>query len=133
MILQINTYYMKRTTTAIGIIVVTALFLAACGAGAKDKKGDTGDLKVKLEKLKKEKNALDADIRKLEDQIVKADPNAAQQVQKLVSVDTLRIQDFNHYIELQGKIGTDGMAYVSPTGQGGSVSIMDQQGVLPLS
>ena len=121
MILQINTYYMKRTTTAIGIIVVTALFLAACGAGAKDKKGDTGDLKVKLEKLKKEKNTLDADIRKLEDQIAKADPNAAQQVQKLVSVDTLRIQDFSHYIELQGKIGTEGMAYVSPTGQGGLV------------
>ena len=121
MILQINTNYMKRTTTAAGIIVVTALFLASCGAGAKDKKGDTGDLKAKLEKLKKEKNTLDADIRKLEDQLLKADPNAAAQVQKLVTVDTLRIQDFSHYIELQGKIDADGIAYVAPSGQGGQV------------
>ena len=118
---EINTFYMKRTITAAGIIVVATLFLASCGAGAKDEKGDTGDMKVKLEKLKKEKNALDADIRQLEEQIAKADPKAAQQVQKLVSVDTLRIQDFTHYIELQGKIDAEGMAYVAPSGQGGQI------------
>jgi membrane fusion protein, multidrug efflux system len=112
---------MKRISTASGIIVVTALFLASCGGGSKDKKGDTGDMKVKLEKLKKDKNKLDADIRKLEDDIAKADPKSAQQAQKLVSVDTLRIQDFTHYIELQGKIDAEGMAYVAPTGQGGLV------------
>ncbi len=121
MILQINTKYMKRTTTAAAIIVATTFFLASCGAGAKDKKGDIGDMKVKLEKLKKEKNSLDADIRKLEDQLAKADPKAAQQTQKLVSVDTLRIKDFTHFIELQGKIDAEGMAYVSPSGQGGQV------------
>jgi len=103
------------------MMITSAVVITGCGAGAKEKKGDIGDMKVKLEKLKKEKNALDADIRKLEDEIVKADPKAAQQLQKLVSVDTLRIKDFKHFIELQGKIGTDGMAYVSPTGQGGLV------------
>ncbi|MGZ5220045.1 MAG: efflux RND transporter periplasmic adaptor subunit, partial [Chitinophagaceae bacterium] len=41
--------------------------------------------------------------------------------QKLVSVDTLRIQDFTHFIELQGKIDADNVAYVSPSGQGGVV------------
>lgn len=121
MISLINKYKMKKTTSAVLLIAVTGLFFASCGAGAKDKKGGVGDLKVKLEKLKKEKSSLDADIRKLEDEIVKADPTAAQQVKKLVSVDTLRIQDFVHFIELQGKIGTDGVAYVSPTGQGGVV------------
>lgn len=95
--------------------------LTACGTGAKDKKGNVGDMKVKLEKLKKQKNNLDDDIRKLEDEITKADPSAAKQVQKLVSVDTLRIQDFSHYIELQGKIDADGIAYVAPSGQGGQV------------
>ncbi|MBL7730936.1 MAG: efflux RND transporter periplasmic adaptor subunit [Chitinophagaceae bacterium] len=99
----------------------TVALLAACGAGSKDKKGDVNDMRVKLEKLKKEKNSLDADIRKLEDQILKADPKAAAAVKKLVSVDTLRVQDFSHYIELQGRIGSDGIAYVSPTGQGGQV------------
>lgn len=105
----------------ISFAAIIAVSLVACGAGAKDKKGDTGDMKVKLEKLKKEKNALDEDIRQLEDQIVKADPTAASQVQKLVSIDTLRIQDFTHYIELQGKIDADGIAYVAPSGPGGQV------------
>ena len=119
---MININYMKRSTTALTLIAAAGFLLASCGgSSAKDKKGDTGDLKVKLEKLKKEKNTLDADIRKLEDQIQKADPTAASQVQKLVSVDTLRIQDFTHYIELQGKIDADGIAYVAPSGQGGQV------------
>jgi membrane fusion protein (multidrug efflux system) len=111
-----------RNILTISLTAILAVTLVACGgSGAKDKKGDLGDMKVKLEKLKKEKNKLDADIRKLEGDIAKADPKGAQQVQKLVSVDTIRVQDFNHYIELQGKIGTDGVAYVSPTGQGGQV------------
>jgi RND family efflux transporter MFP subunit len=105
----------------ISFIAVIAVSMTACGSGSKDKKGDTGDMKVKLEKLKKQKNELDADIRKLEDEIAKADPKSAKQAQKLVSVDTLRIQDFTHYIELQGKIDAEGMAYVAPTGQGGLV------------
>jgi len=105
----------------ISFAAIIAVSLVACGAGAKDKKGDIGDMKVKLEKLKKEKGTLDADIRKLEDQLAKADPKSAQQVQKLVSVDTLRIKDFSHYIELQGKIDAEGMAYVAPSGQGGQV------------
>lgn len=124
MITQINTNNMKKTLIVSGIIVAMTLFLASCGAGAKEKKGDLGDIKVKLEKLKKEKNTIDADIRKLEDQLLKADPKAAALVQKLVSVDTLRVQDFSHYIELQGKIGTDGVGYVSPTGQGGVVKAL---------
>ena len=122
MILQNNINYMKRTTTALTFIAAAGLFLASCGgSSAKEKKGDAGDLKVKLEKLKKDKSSLDDEIRKLEDQLVKADPTAASQVQKLVSVDTLRVQDFSHYIELQGKIDADGMAYVAPSGQGGQV------------
>lgn len=105
-------------------IFFAALFvstLVACGAGAKDKKGEIGDIKVKIEKLKKEKSSLDADIRKLEEQLAKADPEAAKLVRKLVTVDTLRIQDFTHFIELQGKIDADGIGYVAPSGQGGQV------------
>lgn len=119
MITQINTTNMKRVTTASGIIVLVSFFIASCGG--KDKKGEVGDMKVKLEKLKKEKNSLDAEIRKLEEQIAKADPKAAQQSLKLVTVDSVRIDTFQHYIELQGKIDAEGMAYVAPKGQGGLV------------
>lgn len=117
----INMNFMKKTLTATAIIASLAIILASCGAGAKDEKGSLTDMKTELEKLKKEKNKLDANIRTLEDKILKADPKAAATVQKLVSVDTLRVQDFSHYIELQGKIGTDQMGYVAPTGQGGLV------------
>ncbi len=103
------------------LVIASAVIFAGCGAGAKEKKGDISDMKAKLEKLKKEKNSMDADIRKLEEQIAKADPKSAQQVEKLVSVDTLRIRDFTHFIELQGKIDADGIAYVAPSGQGGLV------------
>lgn len=103
------------------LLIASAVVFVACGAGAKEKKGDISDMKAQLEKLKKEKNAMDADIRKLEEQIAKADPKSAQQVEKLVSVDTIRIRDFNHFIELQGKIDADGIAYVAPSGQGGLV------------
>lgn len=112
--------YMKRITTAIGIIVFASLILAACGKGAKDKKGDLGDLKAKLAKLKKEKTTVETEIRKLEAQIAKLDTNAVLNP-KLVAVDTIRNDTFTHYIEIQGKIDAEGLAYVAPKGQGGLV------------
>jgi len=98
------------------LTMMVAIFTAAgCGNSAKDKKGDLGDIKVKLEKKKKEKSSLDAEIRKLEEQIAQLDPNAAN-VAKLVSVDSVRVQDFIHYIELQGKIDADNIVSVMPRG-----------------
>ncbi len=121
MTLQYNKTNMKKIATMLVLIAVTGYFLASCGTGAKDKKGKIGDMKVELEKMKKEKNELAADIRKLEEDIAKADPEAAKLVQKLVSIDTLRIADFTHFIELQGKIDAEGIGYVAPSGQGGQV------------
>jgi len=105
---------MNKVVAILAIIIVTAV--SSCGEGAKDKKGSLGDLKVELEKKKKDRTDLDAEIRKLEEQIAKADPQAAQQVQKLVSIDTLRTQNFTHFIELQGKIDANDIVYVTPRG-----------------
>jgi len=104
----------------ITLAVSVVLLIAACGSSSKEKNGGIDDMKSKLEKLKKEKNGLDLQIRQVEEQLAKADPSSVQ-TQKLVSVDTLRIQDFTHFIELQGKIDADNVAYVSPSGQGGIV------------
>ena len=109
-----------RNIFKLTLLVSLVALLAACGSSSKEKKGEAGDLKVKLEKLTKEKNGLDAQIRQVEEQLAKADPSSVQ-TQKLVSVDTLRIQDFTHFIELQGKIDADNVVYVSPAGQGGIV------------
>ena len=95
--------------------------LAACnGKAAKDSKDEIGNLKAKLEKLKKEKNGLDVQIRQVEEQLAKADPSSAQS-QKLVTIDTVRVQEFAHYIELQGKIDAENVVYVSPAGMGGVI------------
>jgi RND family efflux transporter MFP subunit len=120
---QTNIFFMKRILQTLSVITASVLLLASCSGGANDKKGDLSEMKAKMEKLKKQKNELDADIRQLQEQIEKADPAAAKQNAKLVSVDSVRIDSaFAHYIELQGKINTDeGIAYVAPTGQGGLV------------
>ena len=112
---------MKRSLTAILLILSAAVVVSSCSTGAKDKKAETGDLKVKLEKLKKQKTDLDDQIRDIESKIAKADPASANTVQKLVGVDTVKSAAFSHYIELQGQISTDGLAYVSPLGSGGLV------------
>ncbi len=104
----------------ITVAATVMLLLTACGSSTKDEKAEIADLKAKLEKLKKEKSGLDLQIHQVEEQLAKADPSSVQ-VQKLVSVDTIRIQDFTHFIELQGKIDADNVAYVSPAGMGGVI------------
>lgn len=110
-----------NTILKVSIAAIIAVSLAGCGSASKDSKAAIGDMKVKLEKLKKEKSKLDDDIHQLEDQLTKADPATAALVQKLVEADTVLVQDFSHYIELQGKVDAEGIAYVAPSGQGGVV------------
>jgi membrane fusion protein (multidrug efflux system) len=94
--------------------------LVACGNSAKNDKGDLGDKKVKLEKLKGDKSKLDAEIRALEGEIAKVDTSAAS-TKKLVSIETVGTQDFTHFIELQGRVDAKNASYVSPNGGGGIV------------
>lgn len=96
------------------------LFIVACGSSTKDEKAEIGDLKVKLEKLKKEKAGLDAQILQVEQQLTKLDPAAMKQA-KLIAADTVRIGDFAHFIELQGKIDAENISYVTPKGMGGQI------------
>lgn len=116
------TYKINSMQKIIGILLPAAvmLILTACGGGAKDKKADLGDKKAELAKLQKQKNDLDVKIHKLEDEIAKADPNAAS-TKKLVSVAAVTVQDFIHYIDLQGKVDAKNVAYVAPRGMGGTV------------
>ena len=49
----------------ITMIASLTLLLAACGGANKDKKGELGDKKVQLEKLKSEQSKLNEQITKL--------------------------------------------------------------------
>jgi len=119
MTLKIN--YMQQVWKFSFAVALSALLVACGSTAAKDKKGEITDIKSKLEKLKKDKTGLDTEIRQLEEQLAKADPDAAASVKKLIAVDTLRIQDFAHYIDLQGKISSSGIGYVAPKGGGGVI------------
>lgn len=112
---------MKKMISIAGGVLAVTVFLSACGGGGSKKKEGLSDLKTRLEKLNKDKSKLDEEIRSVQDKISKLDPDAAKQVQKLVSADTVQVKDFFHYIDLQGQIATEGMAYVAPTGPGGLV------------
>ena len=104
------------------IIIVLAiagslLTAYSCNNGAENKKGNVAELKANLEKLKNKRSTLDDDIRKLEEEVNKADPDAAALKNiKLVEVQSVSIQEFTHYIDLQGRVDADNISYVTPRG-----------------
>lgn len=104
------------------VVVGTLLLLAACTAGRKENNGQLTDLRTELEGLKKQRDGINEKITKLEEQILKADPNAvAEENAKLVEVTAIQPKDFEHFIDLQGRISTENIFYVTPRGMGGQV------------
>ncbi|MFT3682443.1 MAG: efflux RND transporter periplasmic adaptor subunit [Ferruginibacter sp.] len=102
--------------------VVAVILLSSCGSSSKEKNAALNDKKVALEKLKGEKEKMDDQIKKLETDINTLDPASANvQKPKLVSVQTLATANFDHYIELQGRIESENISYVTPRGMGGVV------------
>jgi RND family efflux transporter MFP subunit len=103
--------------------ILTVIFLlTACSAGKKETAGSLTDKKAQLTGLKKERDALNEKISALEQEIMKLDPETAAEKVKLVEVTSLVPQNFQHFIDLQGKIATENIYYVSPRGMGGQVS-----------
>lgn len=104
--------------TGLAAIVI----LSSCGSSAKDKNAAITDKKTALEKLKSDKEKLDEQIKKTETELNKLDPaNSTAQKPKLVSVQTIATANFDHYIELQGRIESENISYVTPRGTGGVV------------
>lgn len=122
---------MKQTKT-FGLIITAAFILASCGGSKKEGEAAINDIKAKLEKAKKEKAGHEADIKKLEADLLKLDTNAANNAKiKLVSVAPVTTQNFQHFINLMGKLDADNISYVSPRGMGGQVkAIYVKQGQL---
>lgn len=89
--------------------------LSSCGNSSKDNNAALNDKKVALEKLKGDKEKLDGQIKNLETDINKLDPaSATAQKPKLVAVQKLAVSDFSHFIELQGKVESENISYISP-------------------
>ena len=103
------------------LFLTSLLFVfIACGS-----KGDSAELTKKKDQLatyKKEQTSLAENIKKLEADIAKLDTaNAKPEITKLVDIDTIKLQSFTHYIDLQGRVDAENISYVSPRGGGGQV------------
>lgn len=103
-------------------IVVIALIMAACGSSVKEEKGNLNDKKVELQKLRDEQTSLNAKITKLEAEISSLDTSSGRADNvKLVGVAPLTSERFAHFIDIQGKVESENIAYVTPRGMGGQV------------
>jgi RND family efflux transporter MFP subunit len=98
------------------------ILLSACGKGDK-KSNELASKKQQLEALKKQQSSLAAEIKKLEEEISLIDSSASISKGKLVGTAPVLIEDFTHYIDLQGKVDADQVSYIAPpNGQGGVVT-----------
>ena len=114
-------------------LVLTALaiqLLSSCGSNSKESSLALGEKKAALEKLKSQKTTLEEQIKKMEGEIDLLDSTkAGAQKPKLVSVQTLQLTNFDHFIELQGKIDAENISIITPRGAPGQVkTIFVQKG-----
>lgn len=101
--------------------MICMLFSFAACSGNKEEDKDLSAKKAELEKLMKERDAIAAKIGKLEAEIQTISGTAVEEKMKLVEITELVTKDFAHYIDLQGKITTENLYYVTPRGMGGQV------------
>lgn len=104
-------------------------FAISCGNTGK-KEGSLNDKKAELEKLRSDRGKLDDKITTLEKDIAKQDTSAtAQQDAKLVAITPVTLQDFKHYLDLQGVVDSRSISYIAPSNQGGQIkAILVKQG-----
>lgn len=100
------------------IVIITAL--VSCGSKQEGNQ-DLAGKKSALETLTKQRDALNNQINALQTEINQLSGGAVAEKMKLVEATALATQDFSHYIELQGKVSTENVSYVTPRGMGGQV------------
>lgn len=112
---------MKKLTQLI-VTVTTLAVLAACGGSNKDAAALISDKKAAIEKLKSQNTKNEEEIKKLQAELEKIDSNTASAAKiKLVNVAPVLVQDFKHYIDLQGHVDAENISYISPRGMPGQV------------
>ena len=102
------------------LFTISLIMIAvACGGGSNSIEAK----KAGLEKLKKQALELNAQIATLEKEIEKVG-GKDQAPAVLVVVAPIANQDFNHFIEIQGKVESESVSYVTPRAGGGQVKAL---------
>lgn len=105
---------MKNISTLFFLSALTVL--VACGG----KDNSVAGKKAQLEQLKKDALALNANIATLEKELAAQGAGATQQA-VVVTIAPVVAQDFNHFIEIQGKVESESVSFVTPRAGGGQV------------
>ena len=105
---------MKHISTLFFLSTLT--FIVACGGND----NSIESKKASLEQLKKQALDLNAQIATLEKELAKNGAGETAQA-IIVSVAPVIAQDFNHYIEIQGKVESESVSFVTPRAGGGQV------------
>jgi RND family efflux transporter MFP subunit len=113
--------YLKMNTIRLSASAMLLVFLVACGSSVKQDNDDLSAKKAQLQKLKDQQTAINKQIATLEEEIAKVDTSAAKVNAKLVELAPIALGTFTHYIDLQGKVDAENIAYVTPRGAGGQV------------
>ena len=89
--------------------------------------GQTTDKKAELDKLKTDRERIDSQIAKLEEEL---DPPGSVKAEKAVSikVEPIKTCTFNHYIEVQGVVDADQNVAVSPQTAGVVTGVYVKEG-----
>lgn len=115
---------MKQFLTKSIVVVALSILALACGESKKEQAGLLGEKKAELAKLQAESAKLLDQITKLEKEIAKLDTSAVVEKGKLIAISAVAPQNFNHYIELQGRVDADDISFVTPRGMGGQVKAL---------
>jgi len=114
-----------RNSVTIAILFLNVVTVTSCSNSKKDGAATINDLKAKIEKEKKEKATNDAELKKLEADLLRMDSNTAMAAKvKLVSTMSVTTQAFEHFIDLLGRVDADNVSYISPRGMGGQVKVI---------
>ena len=114
-----------RNSVTIAILFLNVVTVTSCSNSKKDGAATINDLKAKIEKEKKEKATNDAELKKLEANLLRMDSNTAMAAKvKLVSTMSVTTQAFEHFIDLLGRVDADNVSYISPRGMGGQVKVI---------
>lgn len=109
-----------NTSIKLTVYLLMVIVVAACGGAGNSAK--PGDKKAQLEQLKKQQDQINKQVRDLEDELAKTDTSVANQANaKLVTITPIKAGKFAHFIDLQGKVDAQNIAYVTPRGAGGQV------------
>jgi membrane fusion protein, multidrug efflux system len=108
-----NSFYMKSSIyTRLSVLTLAAVMLACSATTPED------DKQSRLDKLKTERADIEKEIKKLEDEIAKVNPDSVAVKTKEVAVTDLAPRSFNHYVQTQGSVDAEDNIMLSAKSMG---------------